>query len=155
MGSAAVCEAGSNYASRVGFDLTRICLPLLGLKVCATTIWRLWFLNVYPCSTSLYRGQSIQRAKLSITYPHIPPPFLSSEEAGLWRALISVERQIKVIQLCQISSLWASPTLRKHPKHHTTYERRHTHTCAANGSGSGIPEALFTLKKKGTGTTNS
>lgn len=36
MGAAAVCETGSNYASQAAFDLTRICLSLLGLKVYST-----------------------------------------------------------------------------------------------------------------------
>ena len=35
MGSAVVCEEGSNNASLAAFDLTRICLLLMGLKVCS------------------------------------------------------------------------------------------------------------------------
>lgn len=54
MGSAAVCEAGSNYASRVGFDLTRICLPLLGLKVYSTIpdLKNLYFKEEDKCDDS-------------------------------------------------------------------------------------------------------
>jgi hypothetical protein len=112
-----------------------------------TSKW-LWLLNGHPCSTGLYRGHSMHKAMPSITYPHITPPSLASGEAGgPRRALIFVERQIKVIQLCQIISLWASPMPRKH----------HTHTTPCLWG-----QWIWTwhttkgpLKKKGTGTTNS